>query len=173
MHNARSAAKTAGMNPPPKRLSPGDPELAQVLDLIRSAFAGMAGRIDPPSSMLTLDPDALVRQCRSGEIWAVGTPVFACIFLTPQPDALYVGKLAVAETQRGKGRARALLDLADKRARSLGLPRLRLQTRVELTENQALFTALGFRETGRTAHAGYTRPTSITYQRPVAARSKR
>lgn len=158
---------------PPKRHRPGDPALAQVLDLIRRSFAGMEGRIDPPSSMHALDLAALDRQCRGGELWSIGAPVLACVFLTPQNDALYVGKLAVAEPARGQGLARALLDLAEERAQSLGLPRLRLQTRIELTENHATFAALGFRQTGQTSHPGYDRPTSLIFERPVPARSKR
>lgn len=139
-----------------------------LLRLIQSEFAFMEGRIDPPSSMLSLTPEAIAAQAEAGEVWAIGSPPQACVFLTPKPDALYVGKLAVAARQRRRGHARALLATAEDRARALGLPALELQTRVELTENQAAFEALGFVEVGRTAHAGYDRPTSITYRRPVA-----
>ena len=138
-----------------------------LLSLIQSEFAYMQGRIDPPSSMHSLTADTLAAQSRTSEIWAIGHPPHACIILTPQPDSLYIGKLSVAATHRRQGLARALIALADTRARALGLPSLELQTRIELTENQSTFTALGFTETARTAHPGYTRPTSITYRRPV------
>jgi hypothetical protein len=49
---------------------------------------------------------------------------------------------------------------------ALGLDHLELQTRVELTENHATFRAMGFVETGRTAHPGYDR-TSITFRRAL------
>jgi GNAT superfamily N-acetyltransferase len=127
----------------------------------------MEGRIDPPSSLRELSPDALTRQTQTGEIWIIGAPV-ACIFLTPKPGALYLGKLAVAESHRGHGLARRLINEAEERARVLRLPALELQTRVELAENQAVFHAMGFVEAGRTAHAGFDRPTSITYRRAVA-----
>jgi ribosomal protein S18 acetylase RimI-like enzyme len=140
---------------------------AALLTLIRTSFAGMEGRIDPPSSMHDLTPDSIEAHATNAEVWAIGTPPMACVFLTPKPDALYIGKLSVAENHRRQGHARALIDLADARARALHLPFLELQTRVELTENQRTFTALGFLETGRTAHAGYPRPTSITYRRAV------
>ena len=52
--------------------------------------------------------------------------------------------------------------MAETRARALGLPVLELQTRVELTENHAAFRALGFAQTGATAHPGFDRPTSLT-----------
>jgi ribosomal protein S18 acetylase RimI-like enzyme len=139
-----------------------------LLALIRAEFAYMEGRIDPRSSMLALTPQAIAAQAAAGEVWAIGAPPVACVFLTPRPGALYLGKLAVAAAHRRQGHARALIDLAETRARALGLPALELQTRVELTENQRAFTSLGFIEITRTAHAGYTRPTSITYRRAVA-----
>ena len=138
-----------------------------LLTLIRAEFAFMEGRIDPPSSMHRLTVQAIAAQSRSGEVWAIGTPPVACVFLTPQPDSLYVGKLATAASHRRRGLARQLLELAETRARTLGKPFLELETRVELVENQTAFTAMGFTETGRTAHAGHDRPTSITYRRPV------
>jgi len=140
---------------------------AALLALIQTEFAFMQGRIDPPSSMLRLTAEALAAQSRTAEIWAIGHPPHACVILTPKADALYIGKLAVAADHRRKGLARALIDLAESRARALGLPGLELETRVELVGNQATFVALGFVETARTAHPGYDRPTSITYRRAV------
>jgi ribosomal protein S18 acetylase RimI-like enzyme len=145
----------------------GDHDGATVLSLIREAFAFMDGRIDPPSSMHALTPASIADQARTGEVWVIGEPAVACLFLTPKPDALYLGKLAVAAAHRGRGLARRLVDHAETRARVLGLPALELQTRVELVENQASFRAMGFVEVARTAHPGYDRPTSITYRRPV------
>ena len=150
----------------PRRIGPADPTLAQILTLIRAEFAGMDGRIDPPSSMHRLTQDDLA--ALGLEVWAIGAPPLACVVLTPQADTLYLGKLAVAGPARGRGFARRLTDLAADRARALGLPGVTLQVRVELTENHATFTRLGFEEVGRTAHPGYDRHTSITFRRPVA-----
>ena len=141
-----------------------------LLRLIQEAFADMEGRIDPPSSMHRLTPEAIARQAETGEVWAIGHPPLACVFLTPKPQALYVDKLAVAPGARRQGLARALIDLAETRAQALGLPCLELETRVELTENHATFRILGFVETGRNAHEGFDRPTSITFQRRVRSR---
>ena len=149
----------------PRRLGPDDPALGQVLALIRDAFAGMEGRIDPPSSMHRLSLADLMAP--TIEVWAIGSPPLACVVLTPQSDTLYLGKLAVADTARGRGCARALTDHATDRARALGLPSVTLQVRVELTENHATFRRLGFAEVARTAHQGFDRPTSITFRRPV------
>jgi ribosomal protein S18 acetylase RimI-like enzyme len=138
-----------------------------LLALIRAEFAFMDGRIDPPTSMHALTAEAIADQARTGEIWFIDHPPVACIFLTPKPEALYLGKLAVAASHRRQGLARQLIDLAETRARALHLPVLELQTRVELTRNHATFRALGFTEVARTAHPGFDRPTSITFRRPV------
>lgn len=128
----------------------------------------MEGRIDPPSSLHRMDLASLAAQAGTDEVWVLGRPVLACVILTAMPGRLYLGKLAVAEAVRGQGLARRLVTLAAMRAAELGLPALELQTRVELTENHATFARLGFRETGRTAHAGFDRPTSVTMRRVLA-----
>lgn len=151
----------------PQRLDP-TADFAPVLHLIQTEFAYMDGRIDPPSSMHRLTTEDLARQAAEGEVWVLGTPAIACMVLTPKADCLYLGKLAVAAAHRGQGLARVMVDLACARARALALPVVELQTRVELTANQAAFRAMGFAEVARTAHAGYARPTSITFRKAVA-----
>lgn len=138
-----------------------------LLGLLGSEFAYMEGRIDPPSSLRDLTPEALTDQSEKGEIWVIGSPPVACMFLTPRAGVLYLGKLAVAASHRRLGLARQLVALAEDRARALQVPALELQTRIELAENHATFRALGFAEVARTAHPGYDRPTSITFRRPV------
>ena len=140
-----------------------------LLHLIRAEFAYMDGRINPPSSVHSLTAGSIAAQAQTGEVWVLGHPPAACVFLTPKPQALYVGKLAVAASHRRQGLARRLVNLAETRARALHLPALERQTRIELTENQAAFRARGFVEVARTAHPGHDRPTSITFRRAVPA----
>lgn len=135
--------------------------------LIARAFAGMEGRIDPPSSLATLTPADIARRAEEGEVWVIGAPPVACVFLTPQVDALYIGKLAVDPVAQRQGHARALLEVAAARARAMGLAALELSTRVELVENHAAFTALGFGKVAETAHPGFDRATSFTFRKPL------
>ncbi len=153
----------------PRRLRPDDPALGAVLALIRTSFAYMEGRIDPPSSMHRLTLDEIAAQARQSEVWAIEDErrVVACVFLTPTPGALYLGKLAVAITHRGQGLARRLVCLAEERARALGLASVELKSRVELTENHSAFAALGFRVAGETTHPGFDRATSLTFVKPI------
>lgn len=146
-----------------------DDDPAPVLALLHRAFAGMEGRINPPSSLHKLTEDAIRQHAQSGEVWVIGDS--ACIFLTPKPDEypteLYLGKLAVDPAMQGKGLARDLITLAYERAVSLGLEKLVLQTRVELIENHRFFRHMGFEKTKETAHDGFDRPTSFRFEMPV------
>ena len=138
-----------------------------LLALLHRAFASMEGIIDPPSSLHILTAEGIAEQARTGEVWVIGQPARACVFLTPKPDALYLGKLAVDPAHQGHGLGRALVENAAQRARALGLPALELQTRIELTTNHATFRRMGFIKTAATAHPGYSRPTTLTFRRVV------
>jgi N-acetylglutamate synthase-like GNAT family acetyltransferase len=138
-----------------------------LLALIRRAFAGMEGRIDPPSSIERMTPEALASMAAVSEVWVIGRPARACVVLTPKADSLYIGRLAVDAAWRDHGYARQLVDLAAERARALGLPTLELQVRVELLENHEAFRAMGFTQTGETTHPGFDLPTSLIFTKPV------
>lgn len=141
----------------------------ELLRLILEAFAFMDGRIDPPSSAHALTIDGL-KQKASTEIGLIaldGPALAGCIFCKPETDCLYVGKLAVARAYQGKGFGRLLLSSAEDAARNRNLPALRLQTRIELVENHRTFAAWGFVETGRTAHPGFTRPTTVEMRKAL------
>lgn len=145
-----------------------DDDFHEVLALIRTAFAYMEGRIDPPSSMQRLTVTDLARAAETGEVWVAGDPVLGCMVLTPAADALYLGKLAVADAARGTGLGRTLVARAEASALARGLPAVQLQCRVELTELHGFYRALGYAEAGRSAHPGFDHPTSITFRKPVA-----
>ena len=137
--------------------------------LLLTAFAYMEPRIDPPSSLTKTSVDDLRAKAQAEDLFLIRDaemPV-GCLFGAPRGDAYYIGKLAVAASQRGQGHARALIDAAARRAGSLGLPCLELQSRVELVENHIAFGRLGFVQTDATAHQGYDRPTSLTFRRAL------
>lgn len=152
---------------PHRALPPYD--WAAILMLIKSEFAYMDGRIDPPSSMKTLTIADIADQAHAGEVWVIGGPPIACVFLTPKADALYIGKLTVAKSHQRQGIAGVLVDLAARRAQDLGLAALELQSRIELIPNHAVFAALGFTVIAQTAHPGFDRVTALTFRKAVTA----
>ncbi|WP_315853079.1 GNAT family N-acetyltransferase [Rhizobium terricola] len=140
-----------------------------LLELILRAFAYMDWRIDPPSSAHRLTP-ALLKEKASQECAFVaqdGGRLAGCIFLKPEPDALYIGKLAVEPTMQGRGIGRRLLVTAEATAREHGLKALRLETRIELIENHRVFSGWGFHKTAENRHAGFDRTTSIEMRREL------
>jgi len=152
------------------RINSGFAEWDELLALILRSFASMNGRIDPPSSALRLTPEGLRAKSRD-EIGIVARrerKIAGCAFLAEREGCFYLGKLAVDPALQGLGIGRQLVEWCERHARGAGKPAIELQTRVELTENHAAFGRMGFVETGRTAHAGFDRPTSLTMRKVLA-----
>jgi predicted GNAT superfamily acetyltransferase len=143
----------------------------QLVGLIRDSFAYMDARIDPPSSLKKMDIEEFIAKAAEETLIVAEEDrrIIGCAFAALRADCVYVGKVAVARSARGKGVARAMFAAAETLARQHGRKFLELQTRVELIENHATFAALGFEKVGETAHPGYNRPTSITMRKLVTA----
>ena len=146
------------------RADPQGTDWRNVLELGVGVFAYMEDRIDPAASAQRLPVDAMRTQSEDGIVLLAeaGAALVGCVFLTRRPDVMYLGKLAVETGRQGQGIGRQLFEVAADAARAEGYREIELQARVELTENHVAFAAMGFRETGRTTHAGYDRPTSVT-----------
>ncbi|AHG47608.1 acetyltransferase [Rhizobium leguminosarum bv. trifolii CB782] len=141
----------------------------ELLALILASFASMNGRIDPPSSALKLTAESLAEKARAeiGHVALDGERLIGCLFLRPEADCLYVGKLAVLPELQGKGLGKRLLAIAEQTAARLGLPVLRLETRIELTDNHAVFAAWGFSITAEKAHPGFSRTTFVEMRKAL------
>ncbi|MER9330909.1 GNAT family N-acetyltransferase [Mesorhizobium sp. M0488] len=141
-----------------------------LLALILLAFAPMDGVIDPASSAHLLTVDGLRDKAgrETGFVALGGDRIVGCVFALERTDSFYIGKLAVAPDRQGQGIGRRLMQTVEELALNRGKPAIELQTRIELTGNHAAFARLGFHETKRTAHEGYSRPTSITMRKSLS-----
>ena len=151
------------------RLDPSFTRWDELLALILAAFASMNGRIDPPSSALSLTAEVLAAKAEAeiGHVVIDDGKLTGCLFLRPEADCLYVGKLAVLPAAQGKGLGRRLLAVAEETAAEFGLAALRLETRIELTDNHAVFAAWGFSKTAEKAHPGFARTTFIEMRKSL------
>ncbi|ESX77822.1 GNAT family N-acetyltransferase [Mesorhizobium sp. M0189] len=142
----------------------------EVLALVMRAFAFMEDVIDPPSSAHRLTVENLRAKAleETGFLALKESEIVGCVFILERADDLYVGKLAVVPALQGQGIGKRLMQAVEDLARSHNRAAIELQTRVELTGNHAAFARLGFRETERTAHKGYDRPTSITMRKALS-----
>ena len=129
-------------------------DLPAIREVVGAAYAGYLSRMDRPPAPMLADYGAAVD---AGRLWVTGRPVTGLIELTEAGDALHVGNVAVHPGSQGTGLGRLLMDFAERRAILLGLTRLSLYTNEVMTENQALYTHLGYREVGRHIEDGYRR----------------
>lgn len=151
-------------------LPPDFPRWEELLALILRAFAYMDGVIDPPSSAHLLTPEGLKSKARQEAVFLAveNVRIVGCVFALERANDFYIGKLAVEPGLQGRGIGGRLMRAVEDLARRRGKHAIELQTRIELAANHAAFARLGFRETGRTAHEGYDRPTSITMRKVLS-----
>jgi ribosomal protein S18 acetylase RimI-like enzyme len=129
-------------------------DLPAIREVVTSAYAKYLSRMDQPPAPMLADYGAAVA---AGQLWVTGLPVAGLIELTEAGDALHVGNVAVHPAAQGTGLGRQLMDFAERRAILLGLTRLSLYTNEVMTENQAIYTHLGYREVDRHTEDGYRR----------------
>jgi len=129
-------------------------DLPAIREVVGAAYARYLSRMDRPPAPMLADYGAAVD---AGQLWVTGRPVAGLIELTEAGDALHVGNVAVRPGSQGTGLGRLLMDFAERRAILLGLTRLSLYTNEVMTENQAIYTHLGYREVSRHTENGYRR----------------
>jgi len=145
---------------------PGDAEAAAAL--IRLAFAAIPIPLDPAPSALRETADSIRTHLASGG-GALADGAAACILWSERDGGLYIGRLAVHPSHRGRGLAGPLMQAAEAEARRRGLPRLHLGVRLALPGNRRLFARLGFTETRLRTHDGYPAPTWTEAERWLTA----
>ena len=86
-----------------------------------------------------------------GEVWLLESEaeLAGLIVLEKHPDHAMIFSVAVSPAFQGKKLGIALLDFAGEQALKWGVPEIRLYTNARMERNIALYTAYGFRETGR------------------------
>ena len=149
--------------------SQGFAQWIKLLELLHAAFAYQNDRIDPPSSLHKLDAESLAQKAGEENLFLAveDGELLGCAFARVNPSCVYVGKVAVWPARQGQGIGRLLMHAVEGFARGTGKPAMELDTRVELVENHKTFAAFGFVKTADRSHAGYTRTTFITMQKPL------
>lgn len=145
-------------------IRPLQPEAAdRAADLIRTVFAAIETVLDPPPSALGVTGET-VREHLKGGGGALHGGV-GCILWSVRDGGLYVSRLAVLPSARGRGIASALLAHAEKIARRMRLPRIHLEVRLALESNRLLFRRAGFVEGAQHSHPGFSTPTYVAAEK--------
>ncbi len=79
-----------------------------------------------------------------------------CVLWTNE-DHLHLSNVAVSPSWHGRGYGRALIEFAESEAIRRGLNRVELYTNIHMTENQALYSSLGYTEFDRRIEHGVSR----------------
>ena len=117
-----------------------------VLRLAIEAFGEFRDTLIPPPGILRESVDDVARSIQSGGAviaWDGGVPVGSARF-HPEPDHLYVGRVAVPPAFRRRGIASTMMNFIENHARSLGFTETRVQVRQALPSNVALYQSLGY-----------------------------
>jgi ribosomal protein S18 acetylase RimI-like enzyme len=136
---------------------------------MRRAFAEYRGVLRPESSVF-IETDALIAEKLAGGRGFLaendGRPV-GCVIAESKGAKGYLGRLAVLPEARRIGVARRLMLAGEDFLRARGLRVAEVNVRIALTGNIALFQSLGYRETRRLAHPGWTEPTYLVMEKSL------
>ena len=136
-------------------------DLADIERIVASAYGKYIARIGkPPGPML----DDYGSHIRNRTIWVADSDgaVAGLIVLIAAADHLLLDNVAVDPAWHGTGIGRALLAFAEQQGRASG--ELRLYTHETMTENIAMYRALGWQETGRGEQDGFRR---VFFRKPL------
>ncbi len=140
-------------------------DCAVIEAIVRAAYSVYIERIGkPPAPML----DDYARRIADGAVRVLEEAdgaVAAIIVLLVEDDHLLLDNIAVRPDRQGRGFGRRLIAFAEAEARRIGRAELRLYTHATMTENIALYSGLGFLETGRGRQSGYDR---VFMRKPIA-----
>lgn len=135
-------------SPGPMEVVPFDPRHAAAFRELNLAWITMHFQVEPKDLEVLGDPSRSVLE-RGGAIFiaeAAGVAI-GCVALIPHGDdgTLELGKMAVAEEHRGRGLGRRLLTRAISHARSVGAPKVYLESNTKLAAAMHLYESVGFR----------------------------
>jgi len=145
----------------------GFKDWARLLRFLQTEFAYTRGLVDPPSTVFQMTEADLRSRAETENLLLghVDGNLVAYLFLWNLPEKLFLGRFAIAQACRGGGLARKIVTTTEAHARNTGRSMLELETRVNLTANQAKFNALGFKMCGSRAHEGYKCQTTCVMQK--------
>ena len=141
----------------------GMSDLDALTRIVADAYSKYIDRMGKPPGPMLDDYAVHIRNHAAWVIECDGT-LAGLIVLLPEDDHLLLDNVAVDPAYHGRGMGRALMRFAETEASRRGYGELRLYTHVTMTENLAMYPALGWQETGRGEQAGYQR---VFFRKPV------
>ncbi|TPI15298.1 GNAT family N-acetyltransferase [Mesorhizobium sp. B4-1-3] len=141
-------------------------DLAAVVGLTGDAYAPYTPIFGGPPVPVTEDYAPRIER---DEVWLLeeGSKLAGLIVIERHSDHAMIFSVAVAPAFQGKKLGIRLLTFADEQARAWGVPEVRLYTNSRMERNIALYSAYGYRETGRRANPYRPGWTLVDMVKPV------
>jgi ribosomal protein S18 acetylase RimI-like enzyme len=133
--------------------SPGDAEtIGRITDAAYAKYVPLMGRKPQP---MTADYHQVLAE---HPVWllSVDEQPAGVLVLMHEPDTLLIYSVAIDPAYQGRGLGRRLLEWAEQQAQQAGYAHIRLFTNALMESNIALYTRLGYVETGREPFLGLT-----------------
>jgi N-acetylglutamate synthase-like GNAT family acetyltransferase len=132
-------------------------DVADIERLISEAYTPYVARIGREPAPMSVDYRTLVTATDQTWVLVDDSELMGVLVTIPQSDHLLIENVAIAPSAQGRGHGRTLLAYAERQARELGLPEIRLYTNAAMTENLTFYPRMGYRETERRAQDGFDR----------------
>ena len=144
-------------------------DLAEMLAVIRTAFAEHRGQLVPPSSAEHKTLDILRAELSGADAFVAESAgcIVGCVLFRPRDASTYLDRLSVLPQWQGRGIASALIAAVEHEAVSRGFASLTLTVRLALTRQQAMYRHLGFEFASYGTHEGFNEPTSMTMRKSL------
>lgn len=137
-----------------RRATPAD--APRVAACVRAAYQHYVERIGKPPRPMLEDYEKVIEE-REVVLAEAGGELAGVVVLGQSPEDFRVLNVAVDPRFQKTGVGRMLLQLAEAEARRHGYDRIFLSTHEKMTENQALYARIGYREYDRRMEDGYAR----------------
>ena len=141
-------------------------DLSAIVSLTTAAYAPYTALFGAPPIPVTEDYAPRIDR---GEIWLLeeSSELTGLIVLERHPDHAMIFSVAVAPAFQGRKLGIRLLNFAEEQARLWNVPQVRLYTNSRMERNIALYSACGYRETGRRANPYRPGWTVVDMAKPV------
>jgi ribosomal protein S18 acetylase RimI-like enzyme len=126
-------------------------DVAALIDAAYRHYIDRIGRLPLP---MTQDYRQVIRDAQV-TIAVRGEHLLGVLVLNVTDEGFVIENVAVRPTERGLGLGRALLELAEEEARRAGFTSIYLYTHEKMTENQALYSRIGYVEYDRRSQGDF------------------
>jgi GNAT superfamily N-acetyltransferase len=131
-------------------------DLSAIERIVSDAYRVYIERIGKPPGPMLDDYSVHVRN-HAAWVAEIVDKIVGVLILLDEADHLLLDIVAVDPGHHGRGIGRALLNFAEQEAVRRGYREITLYTHEKMSENLAMYPALGWEETGRREQNGYQR----------------